>query len=85
MTWREMIRQFTAPRTCHIDKRVARLVDEFRETRLQDMAELLESRGTVGAQLAIDRQEIACWRRYACQLERACLATGIELPPAPDD
>ena len=61
------------------------VLDGFRESQAQALARLVEETGTRGAELAMCRKELSMWRRYARDLERACLAAGAELPRAPDD
>lgn len=57
----------------------------FGESQSREMARLIEESGTRGAELAMARREVNLGRRYARELERACLAAGAELPRAPDD
>lgn len=57
----------------------------FQKTRSEDLAHLLEQTEMRGAELARCRRELAAWRSYARELERLCMAAGLEMPRSPDE
>ena len=68
-----------------LTRELTSVVSDFREQRSRDMARLIEESSTRGAELANCQRERDGWRRYARELERVCLAAGVQIPPAPDD
>jgi hypothetical protein len=64
---------------------LSQVLDEFREKRAEDFAQLADRAGRSGVRLAQAEAEIARWRAYAQSLECACMRHGIEMPSAPDE
>lgn len=64
---------------------LAKVLDEFREQRAEDFAQLADRAGRSGAKLAEAEEQCERWRDYAQKLERLCLEHGIAMPPAPDE
>ena len=64
---------------------MAKVLAEFREQRAEDFAALADRAGRSGVRLAAVEGERDAWRTYAHDLERLCLAAGLDMPAAPDD
>ncbi|MGU3668466.1 hypothetical protein ACLBX9_30155 [Methylobacterium sp. A49B] len=64
---------------------LANVLQEFREKRAEDFAQLADRAGRSGERLAEAERDRDQWMAYAEQLERLCLQHGITMPPAPDE
>ncbi|GEP12770.1 hypothetical protein MGN01_46150 [Methylobacterium gnaphalii] len=64
---------------------IKQLVEEFREERADDIAQLADRAGRSGERLAITERERDPWRDYAKELERRCLVEGGAVPPVPNE
>jgi hypothetical protein len=62
-----------------------KVLTDFREQRAADFAQIADRAGRSGARLAETEARLDQWRTYAHELERLCMAHGIEMPAAPDE
>jgi hypothetical protein len=61
------------------------LLSAFQDDRANALAQSIHGQATAGAELAMVKQDLRKWQKYAKDLERKLMQCGCDLPRAPDE